>query len=113
MKSNKVFKIAAIIFGVFAIISIGKGIMWYRWSGLTVEEKAIKITDKLTNRLDLTAEQKEKVLALNIEKVEEFGKTNFWKGNHGHHGKSSEAYENWRNEMKDILTDEQEKKLNW
>ena len=43
MKSNKVFKIAAIILGVFAVIGIGKGIKWYYWSHLTAEEKASKI----------------------------------------------------------------------
>ncbi len=112
MKSNKVFKIAAIIFGVFAVISVGKGIMWYKWSHLTAQEKAAKITERMSSKLDLTYEQKEIVLALNLEKVATFEGKDFWK-NHkgGHHGKSSSAYQEWRNEMKEILTDEQEKKM--
>ncbi len=114
MKSNKVFKIAAIIFGVFAIISVGKGIMWYRWSHLTAQEKATKITERMSSWLDLTPEQEEKVLALNLEKVKTFDSKDYWKSNHksGHDRKSSPAYENWKKEMKVILTDEQEKKLN-
>ncbi|MEK6781982.1 MAG: hypothetical protein AABY93_09760 [Bacteroidota bacterium] len=113
MKSNKVFKIAAIIFGVFAVISIGKGIMCFKWSHLTVEEKATKITERMSSKLDLTAEQKEKVLALNLEKVKAFDDKNFWKNDHKHgpHGKSGPLYENWWKEMKEILNDEQEKKL--
>jgi hypothetical protein len=59
MKSNKAFKIAAIIFGVFAIILVGKGIMWYRWSHLTAQEKATKITERMSSWLDLTKEQEE------------------------------------------------------
>ncbi len=114
MKSNKVFKIAAIIFGVFAIISVGKGIMWYRWSHFTSQEKATKITERMSSWLDLTAEQEGKVLALNLEKVKTFDNKDFWSREHkrGHHGKSSPAYENWKKEMQEILTDEQEKKLN-
>ena len=113
MKSIKFFKIAAIILGVFAVISVGKGIMWYSWSSLTVEEKAAKITERMANRLDLTTEQKEKVLALNLEKVKSFDKKDFWRSNHvkSHHGNSNPVYEEWKNEMKTILNDEQEKKL--
>ena len=107
-----VFKIVAIIFGVFAVISVGKGIMWYKWSHLTVQEKATKITERMSSKLDLTDEQKEKVLTLNLEKVATFESKDFWKGRkHGHHGKSNLAYQEWRNEMKQILTDEQERKM--
>ena len=113
MKSNKVFKIAAIILGVFAVIGIGKGIKWYYWSHLTAEEKAGKITERMASRLDLTTEQKEKVLALNLEKVKEFEGKDFWKNNHGHghHLKTSPLYKKWKNELKEILNDEQEKKM--
>ena len=112
MKSKMVFKIAAIIFGVFAVISVGKGIMWYKWSHLTVQEKATKITERMSSKLDLTDEQKEKVLTLNLEKVATFESKDFWKSHkHGHHGKSNSAYQEWRNEMKEILNDEQEKKM--
>jgi hypothetical protein len=114
MKSNKVFKIAAIIFGVFAVISVGKGIMWYRWSHLTAEEKAAKITERMVSRLDLSVEQKERVLALNLEKARTFDEKDFWKSyrGHGHHGEPNPVYEEWRKEMKEILNDEQEKKMN-
>lgn len=92
MKSKMVFRIAAIIFGVFAVISVGKGIMWYKWSHLTVEEKATKITERMSSKLDLTDEQKERVLALNLEKVATFEGKDFWKQHkQGHHGKSSLA----------------------
>lgn len=113
MKSNKVFKIAAIILGVFAVISVGKGIMWYKWSHLTAEVKATKITERMSSRLDLTTEQKEKVLALNLEKVKSWDDKDFWKSPHRkrHHGASNPVYENWRKEMKEILSDEQEKKM--
>jgi hypothetical protein len=113
MKSNKVFKIAAIIFGVFAIISVGKGIIWYNWSHLTAEEKATKITERMASRLDLTIEQKEKVLALNLEKVKSWDEKDFWTNHQrrNHHGTSNPVYENWRKEMKEILNEEQEKKI--
>ena len=113
MKSKIVFRIAAIIFGVFAIISVGKGIMWYKWSHLTAQEKATKITERMSSRLDLTDEQQEKVLALNLEKVKSFDGKDFWKNHHekGHHGKSNTVYEEWKKEMKTILNDEQEKKM--
>jgi hypothetical protein len=54
------------------------------------------------------------VLTLNLQKVKTFDDESFWKSNHkrGLHGKSSPDYENWKKEMKVILTDEQEKKLN-
>jgi hypothetical protein len=67
----------------------------------------------MSSKLDLTAEQEEKVLALNLEKVKAFEDKDFWKNNHnrGHHIKSSPAYENWKKEMKEILSEEQEKKL--
>jgi hypothetical protein len=114
MKSNKVFKIAAIIFGVFAIISVGKGIRWYKWSHLTAQEKATKITERMSSWLDLTSEQEEKVLALNLRKVKVFDDKGFWKSTHkrGYQGNSSLDYEDWEKEMKVILNDEQEKKLN-
>lgn len=105
-----VFRIAAIILSVFAVISVGKGIMWYKWSHLTAEEKATKITERMAGRLDLMARQRERVLALNLEKVKEFESKDFWKNNHKHHRKSNPVYENWRNEMKGILNDEQERK---
>ncbi len=113
MKSNKVFKIAAIVFGVFAIIGVGKGIKWYYWSHLTAEEKASKITERMASRLELTSEQKEKVLALNLEKVKAFESDDFWKNNqgHGHQFKSNPVYLKWKNELKEILNDEQEKKM--
>jgi hypothetical protein len=67
----------------------------------------------MANRLDLTVEQKEKVLALNLEKIKSFDGKEFWKNHHGkgHHGKSNAAYEEWKKEMKTILNDEQEKRL--
>lgn len=113
MKSNKVFKIAAIILGVLAVISIGKGIIWFRWSSLTLEERATKVTERMANRLDLTTEQKKKVLALNLEKIKSFDEKDFWKNHHvkGHHGKSNLVYEEWKKEMKEILNDEQERKM--
>ena len=113
MKSSKVFKIAAIILGVFAVISVGKGIMWYNWSHLTAEEKATKITERMANRLDLTTEQKEKVLALNLEKVRSFDEKTFRMSHHGksHNGKPNPVYEKWKKEMKAILNEEQERKL--
>jgi len=108
MKGKLVFKIVAIILGVFAIISIGKGVMWYRWSHLSVTERAVKITDRMTSRLDLTSEQKEKVLALNLEKIKSIDGKDFWKN---HHRKASPIYEDWKKEMKEILNEEQEKKM--
>ena len=96
MKSNKVFKIVAIIFGVFAIISVGKGIKWYYWSHLSAEEKAGKITERMASRLELTSEQTGKVLAVNLEKVKVVEGKDYWKNNHDHHFKSSLVYEDWK-----------------
>ena len=115
MKKRIVFRIAAIIFGVFAIVLVGKGVMWYNWSHLTAEEKASKITERLASRLDLTIEQKEKVLALNLEKIKSFNEKDFWRSHHrkGDDRKTNPVYEEWRKEMKGILNDDQEKKMKW
>ena len=84
--------------------------MWYKWSHLTAQET--KITERMSSKLDLTDEQKEKVLALNLEKVTTFEGRDFWKNHRQeHHGKSNPTYQEWRNEMKEILTDEQGEKM--
>ena len=105
MKRKIVFRIAAIILGVFAIVLVGKGINWYNWSHLTAQEKATKITERMAGKLDLTFEQKERVLALNLEKVAAFEGKEFC----NNRGESNPTYHEWRNEMKEILTDEQER----
>ncbi len=110
MKKKIVFRFAAIILGVFAIVLVGKGVNWYNWSHLTAQERATKITERMAGKLDLTFEQKERVLVLNLEKVVDFEGKEFCKNHkHGHHGESNPAYQEWRNEMKEILTDEQER----
>ena len=113
MKKKILFRIAAITLGVFAIIGMGKGIMWYNWSHLTTQEKASKITNRMANRLDLTEAQKGKVMALNLKKMETLDAPEIWKNVHRHHEqhRSNPVYEQWKKELKEILTDEQEKKM--
>lgn len=97
--------IAAVLLTVFA----AKGIGWYRWSKLSAEEKAGTITEKMSRRFDLTAEQKGKVYALNLAKVQAFESArtagqhdrNTWKNLHSE----------WKTGMHEILTPEQQQKF--
>ena len=97
--------IAAVLLTVFA----AKGIGWYRWSRLSAEEKAGTITEKMSRRFDLTATQKDKVYTLNLGKVQAFEAARSsgqrdrkeWKTLH----------EQWKNDMREILTPEQQQRF--
>lgn len=101
-----------LIFGVSAALLLlltFKGIGWYRWSHLSTAEKAGTITEKMARHLDLSEEQKGKVYALNLEKVQAFesGCTD------GQHKREDwkKMHEDWKNEVRSVLTPEQQKKF--
>lgn len=97
--------IAAVLLTVFAF----KGIGWYRWSRLSAEEKAETITEKMARRFDLTDEQKGKIYALNLEKVQSF-ETARTSGQHNREN-WKQLREQWKNGVREVLTPEQQKRF--
>ncbi|MFN0036023.1 MAG: hypothetical protein ACKVUS_13250 [Saprospiraceae bacterium] len=97
--------ISAVLLLFFAVKGIGK----YRWSQLSSAEKAGTITEKMSRHLALTEEQKGKIYVLNLEKVEAFESAR-------HTGsRSREAWkqirEDWKNEVRGVLTPEQQERF--
>lgn len=86
-----------------------KGIGWYRWSHLSTAEKAGKITEKMSRHLDLTDEQKGQVYALNLEKVQSMESV----CQSGQHDRQAwkQLRDDWKNEVRGVLTPEQQKKF--
>lgn len=97
--------IAAVLLTVFA----AKGIGWYRWSRLSAEKKAGTITEKMSRRFDLSPAQKDKVYALNLEKVQAF-QTARASGQHDRKDWKM-LREQWKNGMREILTPEQQQRF--
>ncbi len=100
------------IIGISAVLLLffaAKGIGWYHWSQLSTAEKAGTITEKLSRHLDLTEEQKGKVYALNLEKVQAFESAR-QSGQHNR-GEWKQLHENWKNEVRAVLSPEQQAKF--
>lgn len=100
------------IIGISAVLVLflaAKGIGWYHWSHLSTAEKAGTITEKMARKLDLSAEQKSKIYALNLEKVQSFEsarqsdqfKRQDWK----------QLRESWKSDVRNVLTPEQQAKF--
>jgi DNA-directed RNA polymerase specialized sigma24 family protein len=86
---------------------VAKGIGWYRWSHLSNAEKADKITEKISRHLDLTDEKKGQVYALNLEKGQSMEAAH--RSIQHNHEVWKQLREDWKNEVRDILTQEQQK----
>lgn len=100
------------ILGIAAVLLIGaaaKGIGWYRWSKLSTAEKAGTITEKMARHLQLSEEQKGKIYALNLSKMEKF-ETACQDGKHNR-GEWKQFHEEWKNEVREVLTPEQQQKF--
>ncbi len=100
-----------LIIGISAAVVLffaAKGIGWYRWSHLSRAEKAGRITEKMARRLEMTEEQKGKVYAFNLEKVQAFESAR----RDGHHKREGwkKLHEDWKNEVRSVLTPEQQEK---
>ncbi len=100
------------IIGISAVLLLSlaaKGIGWYRWSHLSTAEKAGTITEKLARHLELTEEQKGKVYAFNLQKVQaiESARAN------GEHERVDwkQLHEDWKNNLRSVLTAEQQQKI--
>ncbi len=92
-----------------AILAVSAlGVKAFAYSRLSEEEKVARITEKMARKLELTAEQKEQVHQINLQRSK------------GH----QEAYEQgrkravieaavatWEQELKEVLTEEQSQKL--
>ncbi len=104
-KKRWIIGIAAVLLTVFAV----KRIAWYRWSHLSIEEKAGKITEKMASRFHLTQEQKGKVYALNLEKIQTFETAR----NSGHRDRAQwkQLRQTWKDGLREVLTPEQQQKM--
>ncbi|GEM_PF-1994110 len=104
-KRRWIIGIAAMILGVFTFKSIGM----YRWSRLSAEEKAGTITEKMTRRFDLNEDQKGKVYALNLEKMRSVQAAKAT----GQHGRQywKQTREQWKNQLREVLTPEQQQRF--
>ena len=101
-----------LIFGVAAVLVVGlaaKSIGWYRWSKLSSAEKAGTITEKMASHLKLNEEQKGKIYALNLDKMEKFDAAR--KEGNCRRGEWKQFREEWKNEVREVLTPEQRQKF--
>lgn len=100
------------IIGITAALLLfftAKGIGWYRWSQLSSAEKAGRITEKMARHLELTEEQKSKVYAFNLEKVQSFESAKA----SGQHSRDEwkQLHEDWKNDLNSVLTPAQQEKF--
>ncbi len=100
-KKRWIIGIAAVVLTVFAV----KGVLHYRWSQLSAGEKAGTITEKMARHLDLSAEQKENLYALNLQQMQAFEAARQTDGCDRAHWK--QLRETWRTGVQEILTPEQ------
>lgn len=106
MKRRKwIIGIAAVLLVLFAV----KGIAHYRWSRLSAEEKAGTITEKMAHRFDLSPDQKGKIYAINLEKIQSV-ETACKSGGH-RRADWKQQHEQWRNAVREVLTPEQQQKF--
>ncbi|MBK8923853.1 MAG: hypothetical protein IPM81_20595 [Saprospirales bacterium] len=103
-RKNWIIGIAAVLLLVFAV----KGIGHYRWSNLSAEEKAGTITEKLARHLDLRADQKQQLYALNLEKIQAM-QTAHASGRHSRR-QWKQLRAEWHSGLESILTPEQKEK---
>lgn len=97
-----------IIIGVLLLHAAAAGIKAFAISRLSKEEKVKRITEKMEGKLSLSEDQESKVTLINLERV------------NGHEeafrqGRNKEiirkVVERWENDLKQVLTAEQAKKL--
>lgn len=104
-KKRWITGVAAVILTILAV----KGISRYSWSRLSAEEKAGKITEKMSRYFHLTEEQKGKMYALNLEKIQIFEKAR----NSGQHDRAQwkQLRQQWKDGIRNVLTSEQQQKI--
>jgi periplasmic protein CpxP/Spy len=102
-------KVIWIIGGVFAfVLTLGIGKAMY-WRSLTPEQRAERITNRMASKLELTADQKTKVLAINLEQ----GKAMQALCSNRSHNRDEfkTARETWKTQIDEVLTPTQREKL--
>jgi Spy/CpxP family protein refolding chaperone len=94
---------------VLVVFLAAKGFGAYRWSKLSAEEKAGTITEKMAQHLGLSEDQKGKLYALNLEKMASLESAK----NSGQHNREDwkKLREDWKNEVRGVLTPEQQAKF--
>lgn len=114
MKKRKIFTCLAIAAGLFLTVKAGQAIYW---NSLSPDQKVEKMTEKMGRWLSLTDEQKPRVLELNRALLAEKGDpwAIFQGGGHCRQADAATdpAVQKWRDGMREVLTDEQEKKLHF
>ena len=86
-----------------------KGVLAYRWSNLSTAEKAGTITEKMTHRFGLSDEQKGKVYALNLEKIQAIESA--CQASQHKRADWKKLHESWRNDLRAVLSPEQREKF--
>jgi hypothetical protein len=98
------------IIGIVAVIIAAFTIKGIVYAQMPIEKKVTHITEKMSKKLDLSQEQKEKVYQINLKRA------------NGHQaaynaGRNKElikeAVKNWENELKTVLNTEQIKEINF
>ena len=97
------------ISAVLLLFFVAKGIGGYKWSQLSSAEKAGTITEKMSRRLALNTEQKTKVYDLNLEKIETLEAT--CKSGERNREDWKKIREDWKNQVREVLTPEQQAKF--
>lgn len=109
MKRKKIIVITMV---VFATLFGTKSVLWAQ---KTQADKVNHITERMTKKLDLTQEQKEKVYVINQKKVEarlnmRNNKSEMTRKERKKHFKQKAA--EWKNDLKAVLNEAQLKKIN-
>jgi Spy/CpxP family protein refolding chaperone len=101
-------KIKKIAIGCTVFVLSIIGVKAYAHSTLSLEEKAKHITERMAQELDLTEDQKTKVYKINLERSQGHQKAY-------EQGRNKEiivkAVQQWENDLKNVLTAAQQKKL--
>ena len=108
MKQKKII-IATLV--VLATLFGGKSLLWAQKSQ---EDKVQHITERMAKKLDLSQEQKEKVYAINLKKVEARQNLKNIKNETSRKERKEQfkkRAQEWKNELKTVLNEEQLKKI--
>lgn len=104
-------KIIIVVLVVFATVFGSKSLLWAQKSH---EDKVQYMTERMAKKLDLSEEQKEKVYAINLKKVEVRKNLKNAKDNTSRKERKEQfklKIAEWKNELKTVLYEEQLKKM--
>lgn len=102
------------VLGLGLVAKAGRSIYW---NSLSPDQKVEKMTEKMGRWLALSEEQKPRILELNRTFAAETGDVRKVFRGHRHCQNTGEtidpAFQKWRDGLREVLTEEQEKKLHF